>query len=51
MWKRPIKAAVHVVPWSDRSLVALLPPDVLPEVRRTYPTATVEDLLATVAVH
>ena len=36
-----------VVPWSDRSLVALLTPDVLPEVRRTYPTATIEDLLAT----
>ena len=36
-----------VVPWSDRSLVARLTPDVLPEVRRTYPTATIEDLLAT----
>ena len=39
--------ALAVVPWSDRSLVALLTPDVLPEVRRTYPSATVEDLLAT----
>ena len=36
-----------VVPWSDRSLVGQLTPDVLPEVRRTYPTATIEDLLAT----
>ncbi len=36
-----------VVPWSDRSLVARLTPDVLPEVRRTYPTAAAEDLLAT----
>ena len=36
-----------IVPWSDRSLVARLTPDVLPEVRRTYPTATIEDLLAT----
>jgi SAM-dependent methyltransferase len=36
-----------VVRWSDRSLVARLTPDVLPEVRRTYPTATIEDLLAT----
>jgi hypothetical protein len=36
-----------VVPWTDRSLVARLAPDVLPEVRRTYPTATIEDLLAT----
>ena len=39
--------ALAVVPWSDRSLVPRLTPDVLPEVRRTYPTATVEDLLAT----
>jgi SAM-dependent methyltransferase len=36
-----------IVPWSDRALVARLTPDVLPEVRRTYPTATIEDLLAT----
>ena len=36
-----------VVPWTDRSLVARLTPDVLPEVCRTYPTATIEDLLAT----
>jgi len=36
-----------VVPWTDRSLVVRLTPDVLPEVRRTYPTATIEDLLAT----
>ncbi|MEA2619302.1 MAG: hypothetical protein QOC97_75 [Chloroflexota bacterium] len=36
-----------VVPWSDRSLVARLTPDVLAEVRRTHPTASAEDLLAT----
>lgn len=36
-----------VVPWSDRTLIARLTPDVLAEVRRTYPTAAVEDLLAT----
>lgn len=36
-----------VVPWSDRTLIARLTPDALTEVRRTYPTATVEDLLAT----
>jgi hypothetical protein len=35
------------VPWSDRSLVARLTPDVLAEVRRTHPTASAEDLLAT----
>jgi SAM-dependent methyltransferase len=38
-----------LVPWSDRTLVAQLGPDVLAEVRRTYPTATAEDLLATFA--
>jgi SAM-dependent methyltransferase len=36
-----------VVPWSDRSLVAQLTEETLDEVRRTYPTATAEDLLAT----
>ena len=36
-----------VVPWVDRSLVPLLTPDVLSEVRRNHPTATIEDLLAT----
>ena len=36
-----------VVPWSQRSLVPLLTPDVLLEVRQNYPTATIEDLLAT----
>ena len=36
-----------VVPWSQRSLVPLLTPDVLREVRQNYPTATIEDLLAT----
>ena len=36
-----------IVPWSERGLVARLTPDVLPEVRRTYPTAAIEDLLAT----
>jgi SAM-dependent methyltransferase len=38
-----------LVPWSDRTLIARLTPDVLAEVRRTYPQATVEDLLATFA--
>ena len=36
-----------VIPWSDRSLVAQLTDQALAEVRRTYPTATAEDLLAT----
>ncbi len=36
-----------VIPWSDRSLVARLTDRTLDEVRRTYPTATAEDLLAT----
>jgi len=36
-----------VVPWSDRALIGQLTADVLAEVRRTYPTATAEDLLAT----
>jgi SAM-dependent methyltransferase len=38
-----------LVPWSDRTLIVQLGPDVLAEVRRTYPTATAEDLLATFA--
>ena len=36
-----------IVPWSDRTLVAALEPGTLAEVRRTYPSATIEDLLAT----
>jgi SAM-dependent methyltransferase len=36
-----------LVPWSDRSLVKRLTTDVVAEVRRTYPSATAEDLLAT----
>jgi SAM-dependent methyltransferase len=36
-----------LVPWSDRSLIRLLSADALREVQRVYPTATVEDLLAT----
>ena len=36
-----------VVPWSQRSLVADLTPQVLADVRRNYPRATLEDLLAT----
>jgi SAM-dependent methyltransferase len=36
-----------VVPWTDRTLVQRLTPDVLPEVQRTYPAAGMEDLLAT----
>jgi 2-polyprenyl-3-methyl-5-hydroxy-6-metoxy-1,4-benzoquinol methylase len=38
---------VSLVPWSDRALVGRLGRDVLAEVRRAYPTATLEDLLAT----
>jgi hypothetical protein len=38
-----------VVPWSDRTLIGRLAPEVLTDVRRTYPTAEVEDLLATYA--
>jgi SAM-dependent methyltransferase len=38
---------VAVLPWSDRALTAALTPEILGEVRRTYPTATAEDLLAT----
>ncbi len=37
---------VSLVPWSERGLVARLTPDVLDEVRRTYPSTTVGDLLA-----
>ncbi len=38
---------VSLVPWSDRALVGRIGPDILDEVRRTYPTATLQDLLAT----
>lgn len=36
-----------LVPWFDRSLIQRLSAQVLHEVRRNYPSATVEDLLAT----
>ena len=36
-----------VLPWHDRTRAAEVSPDVLAEVRRTYPAVTVEDLLAT----
>lgn len=36
-----------LVPWFERGLVASLDPSVLPEVQRLYPTAVVDDLLAT----
>lgn len=36
-----------IIPWFDRTLVPQLTPDILAEVRRTYPTVEVEDLLAT----
>jgi 2-polyprenyl-3-methyl-5-hydroxy-6-metoxy-1,4-benzoquinol methylase len=35
-----------VIPWSDRTLVGRLTRETLAEVRRMYPTATAEDLLA-----
>jgi SAM-dependent methyltransferase len=35
------------IPWTDRTLVPRLAPEVLPEVRRTYPTVSGEDLLTT----
>jgi SAM-dependent methyltransferase len=38
---------VAVLPWSDRGLATRVTGDVLREVRRTYPTATIEDLLST----
>ncbi len=38
---------VTLVPWTERGLVARLSPEVASEVQRTYPTAGVEDLLAT----
>ena len=38
---------VALVPWTDRALVPSLGPEVLAQVRRNYPTAAVEDLLAT----
>ena len=36
-----------LVPWYDRRLAGQLNPDILLEVQRTYPTAAVDDLLAT----
>ena len=39
--------ALAVLPWHDRAKAAEVSPDVLAEVRRTYPAVTVEDLLAT----
>ena len=39
-----------LVPWSDRSMVGTLTSDVLSDVRRLYPSVTVEDLLATFVV-
>jgi SAM-dependent methyltransferase len=36
-----------VIPWTDRKLVPQLSDAVVAEVRRTYPTATASDLLAT----
>ena len=38
---------VALLPWVDRGLVGRLTPAVLPEVRRVYPAATIDDLLAT----
>jgi SAM-dependent methyltransferase len=38
---------LDVVPWYQRALLTDLEPEVLAEVRRNYPTATLEDLLAT----
>ncbi|MEO8436824.1 MAG: class I SAM-dependent methyltransferase [Chloroflexota bacterium] len=38
---------VAVVPWFDRRLVPRLDAAIIAEVRRTYPTAVVDDLLAT----
>jgi SAM-dependent methyltransferase len=40
-------AVLAVLPWNDRPRAAEVSPDVLAEVRRTYPAVTVEDLLAT----
>jgi 2-polyprenyl-3-methyl-5-hydroxy-6-metoxy-1,4-benzoquinol methylase len=36
-----------LVPWTDRSLVGRITPDTLAEVRRAYPRAGMEDLVAT----
>ena len=38
---------VALVPWFERGLVASLDPSILPDVQRLYPTAVVDDLLAT----
>jgi hypothetical protein len=54
MWERPVHSAANlglaVVPWSDRSVVARLTPDVLPEVHPTHPTATIEGLAIFVSI-
>jgi SAM-dependent methyltransferase len=36
-----------LIPWFDRPLLPGLPPRAVDEVRRNYPTATIDDLLAT----
>ena len=36
-----------LIPWFERGLVASLDPSVLPDVQRLYPTAILDDLLAT----
>jgi SAM-dependent methyltransferase len=36
-----------LVPWFERGLIASLDPAVLPDVQRIYPTAVIDDLLAT----
>ena len=38
---------VALLPWPDRDLAADLTPQIVSEVQRAYPSATVEDLLAT----
>lgn len=38
---------VALVPWYQRALLAEIRPEVLADVRRNHPTATIEDLLAT----
>ena len=39
--------SLAVIPWFDRVQASMLDPRVLPEVQRTYPAATIDDLLAT----
>ena len=41
---------LHVLPWSDRALVRHLTPDVVAEVSRVHPRATIEDLITTFVV-